>query len=132
MDPVHTRILEAARAIAGSDWTFRIRDLVAALPHLNAGTVRTHVSSRCCANAPANHQTRYSYFRAFGSGLYRVEPPFRRRPSRRQIPSQDRILASVDSGVDPTLLARTLSMSPTERLEVMARAARGLDALRPR
>jgi len=130
MEPVHVQILAAACAVAAGDWTFRITDITAKLPHLNAATVRTHVASRCCANAPPNHQTRYGYFRAVQRGLYRVEPTFRRRRWRRPRPSQDLILSSIDSGVDSTLVAESLAMTPTERLETMRRAARGLDALR--
>ncbi len=131
VEPVHHQVLEAAREAASDNWTFRIPDVTAALPHLNAPTVRTHIASRCCVNAPANHQSRYGYFRALRRGLYRIEPAFRRRRSRRPRPSQDIILSSIDSGVDPTLLAESLAMAPTERLEIMRRAARSLDGLRP-
>jgi hypothetical protein len=130
MEPVHAQILDAARVVARHDWTFRIADITAALPHLNAATVRTHVASRCCVNAPANHQTRYRYFRALQRGVYRVEPAFRRRPGRRPKPSQDLLLSSIDSGVDSTLIAASLAMTATERLETMRRAARALDRLR--
>jgi len=132
MEPIHVQVLETACALAGGDWTFRIADVARTLPHLNAATVRTHVASRCCVNAPSNHQSRYRYFRAIGRGVYRIEPPFRRRaPSgRRRRPSQDLILASTDSGVDPTLIAESLVMTPTERLETMRRAALALDAMR--
>ena len=30
-------------------------EIVRALPHLDPGTVRTHIVSRCCVNAPKNH-----------------------------------------------------------------------------
>lgn len=134
MPPVHTQVLDAACAIAARDWTFRIAHVTKALPHLNEGTVRTHVASRCCVNAPSNHQYRYRYFRALRRGVYRVEPAFRRRVRRdtRTTPSQDLILASIDSGVDPTLINESLALPPTERLETMRRAARALDAMRPR
>jgi hypothetical protein len=130
MEPIHAQILDAACANAADDWTFRIADVTAALPHLNPATVRTHIASRCCANAPANHQTRYRYFRALERGVYRVEPAFRRRPRPRPQPSQDLILSSMDSGVDSTLIADSLAMTATERLEAMRRTARALDALR--
>src|SRR5688572_22959169 len=70
---VHEQVLEAASRLANAHKTFRLRDVVAALPHLNPGTVRTHVASRCCINAPAHHQTRWRYFRSLGRGLYRLE-----------------------------------------------------------
>jgi hypothetical protein len=131
MEPVHLQILDAACAAAARDWTFGIAEITAALPHLNAATVRTHVASRCCANAPANHQTRYRYFRTLQRGLYRVEPSFRRRRRQRPTPSQDRILSSIDSGVDSTLIEESLALTATERLDAMQQAARALEPLRP-
>ena len=131
MEPIHAQVLEAACRVAGAGWTFRVTDVMAALPQLNTGTVRTHVSSRCCINAPANHQKRYRYFRAVDRGVYRIEPGYRQsRRSRRPESSQDRILSSFDSGVDRTLIADALGVTPTERLETMRRAARSLEAMR--
>lgn len=134
MRPVHRQILDAASAVADARaWTFRIADVVAALPALNPGTVRTHIASRCCINAPAHHQSRYPYFRSVGRGIYRIEPSFRRRARPRTTSAwQDRILASVPSGVDPSLIAESLRWTPTERIERMASAVRSLAAARPR
>jgi hypothetical protein len=133
VEPIHAQVLEAACALAGGDWTFRIADVARALPHLNPGTVRTHVASRCCVNAPAHHQSRYAYFRALRRGVYRIEPSVRRRSrGGRREASQDIILSSVDSGVDRTLLAASMAMTPTERIETMRRAAVSLDAMRRR
>jgi hypothetical protein len=134
MEPIHAQVLEAACALAGGEWTFRVADVARALPHLNPGTVRTHVASRCCVNAPAHHQSRYSYFRALRRGVYRIEPSVRRqsRQVRRRRASQDIILSSVDSGVDRTLLAASMAMTPTERIETMRRAAMSLDRMCPR
>jgi hypothetical protein len=131
---VHGEVLDAARSLTGAarGWTFRLADLVRALPHLNPGTVRTHVASRCCVNAPPHHQTRYRYFRCVGRGLYRLEPAFRRPPRRERRPAagwQDRLLATMESGVDPTLVIDSLRRPPTERLQSMERAARSLDAM---
>ena len=130
MEPIHAQVLDAACANASDDWTFRIRDVVAALPHLNPATVRTHIASRCCANAPANHQSRYRYFRALERGAYRVEPAFRRRRGSRLKASQDLILNTMDSGVDSSLIAESMSLTATQRLETMAQAARALEAIR--
>jgi hypothetical protein len=132
MEPIHAQVLEAASRLADASWTFRIGHLIEALPHLNQGTVRTHVASRCCVNAPAHHQSRYGYFRALGRGVYRVESRFRRRAvgGRRRSASQDLILASMDGGVDPTLIAESLAMTPTDRLEAMRRAAVSFDAMK--
>jgi hypothetical protein len=129
VQPIHAQVLETACVVAAHDWTFAVPDVIAALPHLNAATVRTHVASRCCANAPANHQTRYGYFRAIARGRYRVEPAFRRRQHVSRS-SQDRILASIDGGADRTLIAAVLAMTPTARLETMRQAAVALDAMR--
>ena len=132
MEPVHVQALRAARLLADEAWTFRVADLLRALPHLNPATLRTHVASRCCVNAPANHQSRYRYFRTLGRGVYRIERTFRHRSEHatRGTASQNAILASFDSGVDPTLIAESLAMTTTERLETMRRAAASLDAIR--
>lgn len=103
--------------------------VVGALPHLNAATVRTHVASRCCVNAAANHQSRYEYFRSVGRGEYRIEPRFRDRGAAHPTPSQDRLIA-LGSGVDPTLIDASLRMTPTERIETMRRAAMALDGMK--
>lgn len=135
MDPIHLEVLDAARRLATAKtlWTFRLTDLVRSLPHLNPGTVRTHVASRCCVNAPSHHQTRYPYFRAVGRGVYRIEPRFRQRSRQRgaaEVGWQDRLLAKVESGVDPTLIRESLTLTPTERLERMREAAEALEAMK--
>jgi hypothetical protein len=133
--PIHLAVLDAAVAQTGSRarWRFALRDVVRTLPHLNPATVRTHVASRCCVNAPSNHQSRYPYFRAVGRGVYRVEPAFRRSAGRRLKGGwQDRILERIESGVDPTLIDESLGLTPTERLERMRQAAESLDAMKSR
>jgi hypothetical protein len=127
---LHEQILDAALVIADPrDWTFRIADVVAALPALNPGSVRTHVASRCCVNAPPHHHSRHRYFRAVGRGVYRIEPAVRRRRTRNQ-GWQDRIFAAIDSGVDPILIAESLQWTPTERLERMRQGAASLEDAR--
>ncbi len=129
---MHVQVLEAARRLADARGTFRLRDVVAALPHLNPGTVRTHVASRCCVNAPAHHQTRWRYFRALGRALYRIEARAGRAPERqaRRRGWQDAIIESRDFGIDPTLIAESLTWTPTERLERMRTAALSLRDMR--
>ena len=120
--PVHLQVLEAASRVAGRDRTFRMRDVVAALPHLNPGTVRTHIASRCCVNCAAHHHTRWPYFRSLGSGTYRLEGPRHSTASerrRRATASQDRIIDAARDSIDPTLIASNLRLTPTERLERM-------------
>jgi hypothetical protein len=134
MDSIHTQVLRAACAIADSAGVFSVSDLITSLPHLNAATVRTHVASRCCISAPSNHASRYPYFRSMARGIYRIEPAFRRsrRKAVRHEDWQDRLLAATPSGVDRTLIAESLKMSPTERLETMRRAAQSLAAMKRR
>jgi predicted RNase H-like HicB family nuclease len=82
---IHEEILEAARRFASSrnNWSFTVREVVAALPALNQTTVRTHVVSRCCTNAPKNHPHKWDYFRRIGRGLYQIEVKYRRAAGKR-------------------------------------------------
>ena len=80
MAPIHTQVLAAARRICGgrSGWTFTPLEVVKALPHLNERSVRTHIVSRCCVNAPNHHQTPLEYFeRTARRGVYEIRVPFR-------------------------------------------------------
>lgn len=133
--PVHEQVLDAALVVCATrrDATFSLREVVDALPHLNPGTVRTHVASRCCVNAPAHHASRWLYFRATERGRYRIEPKFRKEPARAGSAQgwQDRILAAIPSGIDPTQITERLRLTPTERLERMIAFARFLDTHRP-
>lgn len=36
-------------------------------------TIKTHISSRCCANAPKHHKTAYDDFERIGRGVYRIK-----------------------------------------------------------
>lgn len=76
---IHEEVLAAANRIAGArpDWRFAPDEIVRALPHLNVSSVRTHVVSRCCVNAPKNHLHKWSYFRRVGRGRYEVLPACR-------------------------------------------------------
>jgi len=77
--PIHAEVLAAAQRLCrAEDWTFRPVDVVRALPHLNARSVRTHIVSRCCVNAPEHHPHRWPYFRRVGRGVYEILPPYRR------------------------------------------------------
>jgi hypothetical protein len=118
--PVHIQVLEAAARVADRRRTFRLSDVVGALPHLNPGTVRTHVASRCCVNAPAHHQTRWPYFRSIGRGVYRIEPRASGSSTKKQRRgSLDEIIEALHREIDPTLITSNLRLSPTERLEAM-------------
>lgn len=79
---VHEEVLEAANRIIGNraDGTFAPEEVVRLLPHLNENSVRTHIVSRCCKNAPSNHAHRLSYFTRVGRGRYKVEAKYRNSP----------------------------------------------------
>lgn len=40
--------------------------------NLNASTIRTHITSRCCVNAAPNHAVTYNDYERIGRGLYRL------------------------------------------------------------
>lgn len=85
--PVHLEVLEAARRLCRrrSGWTFRPDEIVRALPHCRASTVRTHVVSRCCVNAPRNHPHVWDYFRRVERGVYEMLPKHRRGEAPREV-----------------------------------------------
>lgn len=88
MKPVHQEVLEAARRLCleRGDWTFTPLEVVRALPDLNESTVRTHVVSRCCVNAPKNHPHKWPYFRRVGRGRYEILQAY--RSDRAAVPSR--------------------------------------------
>jgi predicted RNase H-like HicB family nuclease len=95
--PVHSEVLDAARRLCRErgGWIFRPDEVVRALPHLNASTVRTHIVSRCCVNAPKNHPHRWAYFRRVARGQYEILPALRRaRAIHERKVSGDRLSAS--------------------------------------
>lgn len=81
----HHEILAAAKRLCTgrAEPVFTPDQMVRALPHLNAQTVRTHVTSRCCVNARPHHQSRLAYFRRVARGRYELLPQHRaaERPS---------------------------------------------------
>ena len=82
---VHQEVLEAVRRICRERdaWNFTPHEIVCALPHLKPNSVRTHIVSRCCINAPKNHPHRWDYFRRVGRGTYELLPAKRRAPPAR-------------------------------------------------
>ena len=75
---IHEEILRTARRLCVKpNWTFTLVEVVRAMPHLNEGTVRTHVSSRCCVNAPSHHESRWPYFKRLGRGVYEIQKTYR-------------------------------------------------------
>jgi predicted RNase H-like HicB family nuclease len=87
---VHDEVLAASRRLCRErrDWSFTVEEVVRALPHLNEHSVRTHVGSRCCVNAPRHHPHRWNYFRRVGRGRYEILEPYRREPSGTDPPSR--------------------------------------------
>ena len=75
---IHDEVLSAARRICRErgEKTFRVADIVHALPHVNPRSIRTHVVSRCCVNAPKNHPHKWAYFRRVGRGEYVILNPY--------------------------------------------------------
>ncbi|HEY3131181.1 MAG TPA: type II toxin-antitoxin system HicB family antitoxin [Acidobacteriota bacterium] len=78
--PIHQEVLTTARRFCRERkvWTFTPEEIVRALPHLNEHSVRTHIVSRCCVNAPVNHPHKWNYFRRVGRGLYEILPAYRK------------------------------------------------------
>ena len=76
--PVHEEVLATARRLCAARRTrqFAPADVVRALPHLNERTVRTHIVSRCCVNAPENHAHRWPYFKRLRRGVYEICDPY--------------------------------------------------------
>lgn len=83
---IHEEVLRAARRICRERgaWTFSAEEIVRALPECNANSIRTHVISRCCVNAPKNHPHKWDYFRRIRRGVYEILPPLRREPERKK------------------------------------------------
>lgn len=99
---VHEEVLETARRLAAGrrDWNFTVKEIVEALPTLNQSTVRTHVVSRCCVNAPKNHLHKWAYFRRVGRGRYRIEPEYRKETktqAKRRAPSEQQFARTGES-----------------------------------
>lgn len=55
---------------------FEVKEVVDHLlsenPKLNESTIRTHITSRCCVNANANHGTTYNDYERISRGIYRL------------------------------------------------------------
>jgi predicted RNase H-like HicB family nuclease len=81
---VHEEVLSAAIRLCSSrqGWRFRPVEIVRALPHCSPGSVRTHVVSRCCTNAPTHHPHKWDYFERVERGVYEIRPRYRRRKAR--------------------------------------------------
>jgi len=78
--PIHVEVLKAAVRLCRrrGAWSFRLHEIVRLLPQLNPSSVRTHIVSRCCVNAPRNHPHTWDYFRRIARGTYEIMPKHRR------------------------------------------------------
>ena len=87
---VHEEVLQTANRLAAPDGSFSLNEVVEELRHLNENTVRTHVVSRCCVDAPKNHPHIWGYFRRIGRGKYQILPKYRAYRSRRTTSSNSK------------------------------------------
>ena len=71
---VHDEVLATAQRLCAAKRSriFSPVEVVRALPHLKESTVRTHIVSRCCVNAPKNHAHKWPYFRRVRRGVYEI------------------------------------------------------------
>jgi predicted RNase H-like HicB family nuclease len=106
--PVHDEVLRAARRLCRErgGWTFAPNEIVRALPHLDAGSIRTHVTSRCCVNAPRNHPHRWDYFRRVRRAVYQIRPAHRADPAHTHPASGASRVAEVGAASRVTPAAR--------------------------
>jgi hypothetical protein len=71
-------ILSAVYSIVNSKGTneFTVKEVVDFLVNSNTtyseSTIRTHIASRCCANAPKNHAVVYNDFERIKRGTYKL------------------------------------------------------------
>jgi hypothetical protein len=74
-------ILATARRLAGqsADGSFTLAQIIASMNQAGTlyaeSTIRTHVTSRMCADAPDHHATTYDDFQRLGDGRYRLRDP---------------------------------------------------------
>ena len=75
--PIRIELLDAALRLCNKDdWTFKLRDVVAALPGQNRKTINAEVN-RCCVNAPQHHAKKWPYFWRVRRGGYEIMPEYR-------------------------------------------------------
>lgn len=74
----HEEVLEAAKFIVKSKCRneFTPDEIIKYLKKRDTiykeNTIRTHICSRCCVNAPKHHEVKWEYFERIGHGLYKV------------------------------------------------------------
>jgi predicted RNase H-like HicB family nuclease len=87
---IHEEVLRTAIRLCRErgNWTFKADEVVLRLPHLNESSVRTHIVSRCCVNAPKNHPHKWDYFERMQRGLYAIRRAYRKETETRRIAAQ--------------------------------------------
>ncbi len=97
---IHEEVLKTARRICRErgEKSFRVIDVVKALPHLNESSVRTHIVSRCCVDAPKHHLHRWPYFHRVARGEYEIMPDWRAEPQTPRGRVQEEPAAFTKSG----------------------------------
>ena len=102
---IHEEVLAAARrlCIARRRWTFTPAEVVHAVPHLNERSVRTHIVSRCCVNAPSHHAHRWPYFKRLRRGVYEILKDYRESQSNRGSSTEIRLsrVAEAEAAYEP-------------------------------
>ena len=74
----HEDVLSAAKAVTAAKGKNEfspqeiIEHMKAAGSPYRESTIRTHVVSRCCVNAPNHHDVVYEYFKRVGPGTYKI------------------------------------------------------------
>jgi hypothetical protein len=78
MPPCHEDVLHAAQSLVEARGVNQFEPNEVVLYLIGKGTpyaestIRVHIISRCCRNAPPNHEVRYKYFERIGHGLYSI------------------------------------------------------------
>lgn len=84
---IHEEVLRTAIRLCRKrgNWTFKADEVVLRLPHLNESSVRTHIVSRCCVNAPKNHPHKWDYFDRTRRGLYTIRRAYRKKTETKTV-----------------------------------------------
>lgn len=103
---IHEEVLRTAIRLRRErgNWTFKASEVVLRLPHLNESSVRTHIVSRCCVNAPKNHPHKWDYFERRQRGQYAIRRTYRKETGTGRIATQKKSVGGVGTAVCQTAL----------------------------
>lgn len=74
----HDEVLDAAKIIVKLKGRNEfspievIKHLIKQSTSYSINTIRTHICSRCCINAPKHHEVKWHYFKRLRRGVYSV------------------------------------------------------------